>query len=258
VTSTLFFIFGTLIGSFLNVVILRYHSGGIFSKRSRCFSCSKTLTWIELIPIISYLVLRGRCHACKSLISQQYILVEIGTGLLFLFVWLKGYTGMDMLFPLTAISILIAIFVYDIYHKIIPNGLVYAFIALSLVQMVVHFNPLSFSVPSTASFFAGPLLFVPFFAMWFYSKGLWMGLGDGNLALGIGWFLGLSMGVSAIIIAFWVGALVSILLLVFQKFRSKQSNTLSMKSEVPFAPFLIVGFLAVFLFDISLTQFIIW
>lgn len=252
-----FFIFGTLIGSFLNVVILRYNTGSLLSGRSGCFSCGKTLKWYELFPLFSYLFLGGKCKKCKSMISWQYPLVELSTGFLFLGTYLKGYTDFSAIVPLSILSLLIVIFVYDIHHKIIPNGIVYGFVGISFAQLFVNLNTLSFVVPTTLDILAGPIFFIPFFAIWFFSKGMWMGLGDGKLVLGIGWMLGLVDGLSAVVLAFWIGAGISVLLLFLQRSLShlypfSKWKMLTIKSEIPFAPFLIIGFLLVFFFDINI------
>lgn len=244
-----FFIFGTIIGSFLNVVILRFNTkSGIFG-RSSCFSCGERLKWFELVPILSFVFLRSQCRNCKSKISYQYPLVELSTGFLFLIVYLKWFIGISTIIPLIVVSLLVIIFVYDLKHKIIPNGIVYSFIFISFVQLFLQFESISFQIPSIIDLSAGPILFFPFFVLWFFSKGKWIGLGDAKLALGIGWMLGLVNGFSAIVFAFWIGALVSIALILFLK-----NKTLNIKSEIPFAPFLIVGFLFVFFSDINILQ----
>ena len=261
-TSAIFyFVFGTLIGSSLNVVILRYHSKSFFKGRSGCFSCGRNLKWYELVPLLSFFFLKGRCGSCRSKISAQYILVELSTGLLFLFAYLKGFVGIDMPIVLSILSILVAIFVYDLHHKIIPDGLVYLFIVIAFVQMFLSPSPFVFELPTLSNFIAGPILFTPFFAMWYLSKGAWMGLGDGKLAFGIGWFLGLNLGISAIVYSFWIGAVASLTFLIISKLIKRRGlfgkRTLSMKSEIPFAPFLILGFLLVLFFNLDLAQFIL-
>src|SRR3989339_1660823 len=82
--SVFVFLFGAVVGSFLNVVILRLNTGqSIVSGRSKCFNCAKKLKWRELLPIISFVFLRGKCSACKAKISWQYPLVETITGIIF-------------------------------------------------------------------------------------------------------------------------------------------------------------------------------
>ena len=148
------FAFGTIIGSFLNVVILRYNTGEpIVNGKSACFSCAKKLSWYELIPIFSFAALRGKCGKCKSKISWQYPLVEFFTGLLFLAVYLKlngfyflnsnnlfslgnSVSKYSYFYYLAVFSILIVITVYDLRHKIIPDLLVFSFAFISLIYLV--------------------------------------------------------------------------------------------------------------------------
>lgn len=252
------FVLGTIIGSFLNVVAFRYNTGMTLGGRSQCFSCSRTLQWFELVPVVSFVALRGKCVDCESKISWQYPLVEVFTGALFLGVFFKFSfleLGIELLvsllFSLVITSILMVIMVYDMRHKIIPDGLVYAFIILSLLKLVGETGiPAIFEAPHVLDLLAGPLLYMPFFLLWFFSKGTWMGLGDAKLALGIGWMLGFSGGISAVTLAFWMGALFSIASLLMQKFAITQGS-LSMKTELPFAPFLILGLLAVYFWNID-------
>src|SRR4051812_36221267 len=108
------FIFGTIIGSVLNVVAARYNTGMTFGGRSKCFSCNKTLTWIELIPIISFVAQGAACKRCRSKISWQYPLVEAGTGVMFaLIFWFfppaSVQASFSTLFYLIITSILIVI-----------------------------------------------------------------------------------------------------------------------------------------------------
>jgi prepilin signal peptidase PulO-like enzyme (type II secretory pathway) len=145
-------------------------------------------------------------------------------------------------------SILIVITVYDFRHLIIPDELAFLFAIFSLFDVWVS------GVPIVPHVIAGIVFFIPFWALWFFSKGKWMGLGDGKLAVGIGFLLGLSGGISALALAVWIGAAVSILTMVVQKFFSKKlsvSATLSMKSEIPLGPFLILGVAIVFFAGIS-------
>lgn len=244
------FIFGLLIGSFLNVVILRYNTGHSISHgRSACLSCQSGLQWYELLPVVSFVALRGRCRTCKVKIRAQYPLVELATGLLFFCIALRAFAlettfvvaSSVMLFYWIIAALLVVIFVYDLYHKIIPDVLVYSFIAFSLLQVFVTIaqDGLLFVLPHMYALIAGPVVALPFFLLWALSRGTWMGFGDVKLALGIGWLLGVSLGFSAIILAFWIGAVVSLGILVWQKVASR--GRLTFKSEIPFAPFLIVG-----------------
>lgn len=247
------FLLGLCIGSFLNVVIYRHNTGRTLGGRSKCFSCGKTLRWYELIPVISFLLQRGRCIKCHSKISWQYTLVELGTGLLFVALYkylainpLSVTDLMYLIFTYVIWSLLTVIFVYDLRHKIIPDSLVYLFIALSFLYTLIQ-------TPSLTRILAGPLLFLPFFLLWYLSGGKWMGFGDAKLAAGIGWYLGLMSGISALIISFWLGALFAVAILLLGKLSLfPRLKELTMKSEIPFAPFLIIGMLIVFLYHIDI------
>jgi leader peptidase (prepilin peptidase)/N-methyltransferase len=100
-------------------------------------------------------------------------------------------------------------------------------------------------IPSILEFLSGVFLALPFAFLWLISKGTWMGLGDAELALGLGWLLGFSSLLSGAVVAFWSGAIISLILLVFSK-------KYKIKSEIPFAPFLVLGTLIAFLFELTL------
>lgn len=266
------FLFGAIVGSFLNVVILRYNTGAsFFSGRSFCASCGKKLLWYELIPILSFFILRGKCSECGSKISWQYPFVELATGILFLLTICKlpgtaldpPYYVLFTTYYLLTWCLLVVIAVYDLRHKIIPDALSYSFAALALAHLVFTLGPERVFMASHLShLLAGPLLAAPFAALWLFSRGRWMGLGDAKLALGIGWFLGLSAGGSAIIFATWIGALTGILLIVAQKIplNSVMIPRIGMRMEVPFAPFLVAGTMLAFftgwnIFDLGFVLF---
>ena len=249
------FIFGAIIGSFLNVVVYRLGTGmSIVRGRSICFSCGRKLQWYELIPIVSFVIQRGKCSNCKSKISLQYPIVEIITGLVFILVFIKSSSLFFTAYLLVIMSILLIIAVYDVRHKIIPNGFVYAFITLSLFSLIWTSNFSALGGIQIWDMLAGLILFLSFAALWFFSRGTWMGLGDAKLSWGIGWFLGLYGGISAIILAFWIGAIWGLLMIMLNRIERLFLNTktITMKSEIPFGPFLILGTLLIFFFNIDI------
>ncbi len=244
------FVFGLLIGSFLNVVIYRHNTGMTIGGRSMCFSCGKKLRWFELVPVLSFALLRGKCSVCKSKISWQYPAVELVTGLLFLGAYLTASNIYLLVYLLVQLALLVVIAVYDIRHKIIPNAFVYAFAGLALVSVLWIFVESRDLSAFLFDVFAGPVCFMPFAALWYFSKGAWMGFGDAKLALGIGWFLGMGDAYIAIILAFWIGALVGLSMIAYGRVTqlSNAQEKVTMKSEIPFGPFLILGlFIMIFL-----------
>lgn len=259
------FILGTIIGSFLNVVIYRLNTGMGVKGRSFCDACGKTLHWYELVPLFSFVWQRGQCMKCGVKLSWQYPVVECGTGLLFLLVISLGLPVLPSISLMILSAVLMVVTVYDIKHFIIPNQMVLWFVGLSLVGVVLGV----FGV--NAEFFleerwwshllAGVLIPLPFFLIWYLSKGKMLGLGDVKLMVPVGLYLGLSLGFSAVIISFWVGALYAILLL-YRSFmlwiKQKYTGCKIRKKakvwgrEVPFGPFLAIGILVVAMFRLDI------
>lgn len=254
----IFFVFGLLIGSFLNVVIYRYNSSlPLISGRSKCFSCGKDLSFLEMIPLFSFLFQKGKCLSCGSKISIQYPIVEFITGLLFASIFYRQYSLIDiylnipngilylaslLIFYLVVSCILVVIVFYDIRHKIIPDGLVYSFIILSVIKLVyflVKFG--SFSGKDLYDLLSPLILFSFFGLIWVISKGLWLGFGDVKLVFGIGALLGFISGISAVILGFWTGSIYVILSFFLSKIFPNKFSGVHSGMEIPFAPFLIIG-----------------
>lgn len=245
------FLLGVSIGSFINVVVLRVEKGEKITGRSHCPHCMRTLEAYELVPLFSYIFLRGRCRTCKKPLSLQYLLVEIVTGALFAFVPFITTTVIDAGILIAALSVLVAIVVYDIRHKIIPDAFVYTFNVLALVSVFVEEGSV-ITQPDPLLLLSGALAAFPFAALWVVSRGAWIGFADAKLALGIGWFLGIVGALSSFMLAFWIGAVVSVLLLLIKRYGFQfMRNSLTIHSEVPFAPFLAIGFLLVLFFSIN-------
>jgi leader peptidase (prepilin peptidase)/N-methyltransferase len=253
------FLFGLIVGSFLNVVIYRYNTGMTLGGRSMCFSCGKTLQWYELFPLFSFVVQRGKCWKCKSHISWQYPLVEFITGLLFLGSYIVAENIVHFIYLLISMSLLMVISVYDFRHKIIPDLFAFLFAGFALIYTVYLFIISGNSEMFLKYFLAGPLYFTPFAALWYFSKGKWMGFGDAKLAIGMGWFLGIENTYIAMLIAFWTGAIVGLILVAkakiqqlsqhwWQRWWNGRYMSVTLKSEIPFGPFLILGLLAVTFF----------
>ncbi|MFC1700754.1 prepilin peptidase [Patescibacteria group bacterium] len=223
----LIFIFGLCVGSFLNVVINRLElEESIVIGRSHCPKCKIELKWFDLIPLLSFVFLRGKCRYCNKKISWQYPLVELITGLLFLLFF-------NSIYHLIVICFLIIIFVYDLKHYIIPDQVIYPAIAISFVYAIVNYNNLLylFLCLSGAVFF---LLIV------LVSKGKWMGLGDVKLAVFMGFVLGWFNILLALFLSFVFGSIVGIILILFKKKK--------IKSEIPFGPFLCLATVIVMLY----------
>ncbi len=256
-------ILGLIIGSFLNVVILRKENNKSLNGRSKCPKCKYKLRWFDLVPVFSWLFLLGKCRKCKKKIHWQYPVVEAFTALIFILLFNHisnfnleiGRLVFVFIWHATMFSYLIIMSAFDFRHKIIPNEWSYTFAILALVQML-WILPLSgigtpiWSTQMTFDLLAGIIFFIPFFCLWFFSGGKWIGLGDGKLVVGLGWYLGFVSGLSGIILAFWIGGFVAVVLLLIDRL-NKKPGSITMKTEIPFGPFLILGTMIHFFWTID-------
>ncbi len=234
-------VFGLCIGSFLNCVIYRLETERSLKGRSFCPKCKNQLKWIDLVPVFSFLFLKGRCRYCKKGISWQYPAIEILTGLIFLLIFLACRQAgiLNLLFWFYISSAVIVIFVYDLKHYEIPDKILMPAILITLIyDIFILCQP--FSLICSINYIFAALIGSGFFlSIFLISKGLWMGFGDVKFAVLMGLLLGFPNILLALFLSFFFGAIIGIILMVFKK--------KGIKSEIPFAPFLIVGtFLTVF------------
>ncbi len=240
------FLLGLCVGSFWNVLILRTNTGEGVGGRSRCFSCLAKLSWYDLIPVVSFATIRGRCRYCKSRISLQYPLVELATGIIFGaagYIFFGGYVFITLEAVLhyslvvSFFSLLLAISVYDLRHKIIPDQWSLALFVLAVLSEVLVWLMGTGSPKEDILAALGAFIF--FGGLWFVSRGRWMGFGDAKIAPSLALFLGYPGAIFGVLFAFWAGAAVGVTLLVLGKAHRK--------TEIPFGPFLALGTLAAFL-----------
>jgi prepilin signal peptidase PulO-like enzyme (type II secretory pathway) len=239
--SSVIFFFGLALGSFLNCVIYRLETNQSFLKgRSFCPRCGHTLNWKDLIPVFSFLILRGRCRYCQERISLQYPLVEISTGAIFLLIFnfqLQPYGESPLgpaIFNYIIAPFLILIFVYDLKHYIIPDKIIYPTIIITIFyQLFGIWNFGNWNLFGIWDLGFGILPSLFFLAIILFSRGRWMGLGDFKLAILMGLILGWPEILAALFLAFFIGAIIGVGLILAGK--------KTMKSEVPFGPFLVTG-----------------
>lgn len=226
----LIFIFGTIIGSFLNVVIFRLHRKCSILGRSLCFFCQKFIRWYDNIPLFSFLNLRGKCRFCRRKISWQYPLVEVTTGILFLlFYWKYVALGLGQnlfyLFrDLVFVSILMIIFVYDLrWYLILDIITIPAAIFAFLINLYLGL--------SWWSLLLGALIGGGFFlAQFLISSGRWIGGGDIRLGVLLGAMLGWQLLLLALFLAYAVGSIIGLSLII--------AGQKKFSSRVPFGTFL--------------------
>jgi leader peptidase (prepilin peptidase) / N-methyltransferase len=237
------FCFGAIIGSFLNVVILRLPRGETLTGRSHCPKCGHTLGALDLVPIFSFIFLKGRCRYCKSKISSRYVILETVTGLLFA----AAFYYLNPVNPASAVLLikfwlvlasLVAIFTIDLEHFLILDEVVFPAAAAILVLNIIldlafHIKILSLHSHFISGLLAATLLWLLFFSVWWLSSGRWLGFGDVKLAILLGLILGWPLILVGFMIAVMLGGAISLFLLLF--------GSKTLKSEIPFGTFLALG-----------------
>jgi len=225
-----FFVLGLVLGSFGNVLIERLPKNKKISGRSQCPKCKKQLGNLDLIPIVSFMLLQGKCRHCSERISNQYPLVELGSGILFVIALLITQVSVfSAIFLAVILWLMLIMSVIDVKTHTIPDALNIPFVILAIIYSYV-----TGYIPILAPLIAAGF----FFAQWRMSAGKWVGSGDIILAAGIGFLLGnweyvlVMLGVSYI-----AGSLVALPLLFFKKKGEKE--------HLAFGPFLAIGTLVV-------------
>ena len=246
--SSIFFILGLFIGSFLNVVVFRLHSGMTLMGRSKCPQCKTIIAWYDNIPLVSFFLLRQKCRHCHKKISWQYPAGELLTGAVFAvivegFLVAQSFANWGEIFLLLTIaSFLIVIFIYDLKFMEIPmtmawGAIIFAFLS-AIFRDVVHGTDIFPHI--LEALLSGGGVFLFFFALTKVSKEKWMGEGDAYVGLIVGLLLGWPGAFLALLFAFTLGALFGIGILLF--------GIGTLKTQVPFAPFLIGGLFCALIF----------
>lgn len=220
------FLLGLCVGSFLNAIIFRVHEGeSALRGRSKCMKCEEPLSPLDLIPVLSFFLLRGQCRHCKASIDWQYPLVEFATGLLFLIAFVFSPTILLLVRNFFFLSFLIIIFVYDFRHMLILDEFT---IPAMIIATILN---LWLGVVPVMSMLSGATLLSGFFYLQFVlSKGAWIGGGDIRLGALMGLMLGFEQAAVALFIAYLFGALFGIVLLALKK--------ANRKTPIPFGAFL--------------------
>ncbi|HOW60905.1 MAG TPA: prepilin peptidase [Candidatus Moranbacteria bacterium] len=261
----IFFIFGLIIGSFLNAVVYRLNAVESLLERSHCPKCKKKIRWFDNIPLLSFLLLSAKCRDCGEKISWQYPILELATGVIFALVgnyFFYSYNSSSWLlsgYYLVIFSLLVIIFVYDLKYMEIPLLILWIGLIISALYFLsvdwksFYIAGSILDLKTISGIVGGLIAFLFFFGLASYSKETWMGYGDAYVGLLAGFIVGWPNIIWALMFSFTIGALTSIALIILGR--------KTIKSQVPFAPFLISGiFLVIFLPQIfpSLKEFFVY
>jgi len=230
----LIFIYGLIIGSFLNVCIYRIpREESIVFPSSHCPKCGTSLRVIDLIPVFSYLFQRGKCRYCREQISIQYPLIELLNAILYIFIYRYYGLTLEFFFYVVIFSILLVITVIDLKHMVIPDILVVSILIIAIIYKILSFilyaNPLNL-LNSIGGLVISGLLFLLIILI---SKG-GMGGGDVTLIASLGFIFGVKGILLTIFLSFLTGSVISVILLI--------SRIKTKKDPIPFGPFIVLGF----------------
>jgi len=233
------FLIGLIFGSFISAITWRIPRGIKIldlKARSICPKCKNEIKWYDNIPLLSFLILGGRCRSCKKKISARYPLIELSTALGFVAISYLA-TGLDGLYSiliyLILFVILFSIFVIDFEHQIIPDDLVYLGMMVSLFAQFFGPRPICLGQTILANIFAGFLSATLLLLIHLITKGKGMGLGDVKFAVLGGLIVGLKLSLIWLFLAFLTGAVAGIILILVKK--------AGLKSKIAFGPFLIIA-----------------
>ena len=242
--GVLVFVFGLSVGSFLCVCIDRLpNDRSIVNPPSHCEACGHKLGFLDLIPVVSYLVLRGRCRYCKAKIPANVIMVELFTALLFTLFWYYYGISRELAFALIYGGFFVVIFFIDLKHYLVLNKVVYPAIVIALIVAAsTQFHDIK--IPLLGGLVGSGLLFM----VAVISRG-GMGMGDVKLALFIGIIVGLWHAFVFLLVSVIIGGVFAAGLLFAKKKGRKES--------IPFAPFLILGGVVTMLYGDRILDFLI-
>ena len=229
----LIFSLGLIVGSFSNVCIYRIpRNESVIYPASHCPKCRSKIKPIDNIPLLSYILLKGRCRNCKSKISIQYPIVELLTGLTYLIIYLIYGLSVQTLIYIILSSALIIIAFIDLNEQIIPDVISLPGIVIGLIlSFIVPY--ISFINSVLGALIGGGIILIIAWVGSIIFKKEAMGGGDVKLAAMIGAFLGWRYTIISLFLGFFIGALVGIIL-ILSKIKSKEDM-------VPFGPFIVLG-----------------
>ena len=244
-----FFIIGAVIGSFLNVCIYRLPKNlDIISKRSFCHRCKKKIKWFDNIPLISFLILKYKCRFCKKHISIQYFLVELVSAVFLCLTFSLISNLLDLILLSLIFYIFIVIFVIDLKNYIIPDSLNFSLILLGIIKNFFPETSLNLNQDMFQTLIGGAIGYFLIWIIIFSYKKIRsieaMGLGDAKLLSGFGFLFGLK----SVFIILFVASIIGLAYSVPKLFTGKSS----LKTAIPFGPFLIISAIVYYLYLSSL------
>lgn len=228
---------GLLLGSFLSVLLDRWpHWRGVAAGRSQCPQCRHELAWFDLVPLVSWVMLDGKCRYCRASIAKLYPALELTmAGVLGVFAFKYGIPSLWYAVDYLVLFALVSLFFFDLKHRVLPDAILLPLLVIVGVRLFSQRPDILVSALATGALLSG------FFGLlYLISYGRWLGLGDVKLAFVLGVLFGYPVAVGVTLIAIWSGALVGIVLIL-----AKRAN---MQTALPFGSFWVAAAVLAILF----------
>lgn len=226
---------GLILGSFLSVLIERWPGWqGVGRGRSRCPHCQHVLAWYDLVPLVSWAILAGRCRACKATISLSYPAMELVMASVFgILIWQTPLVDLETFGTLFMLFGFVALFFFDLRWMVLPDALL---APMAVVALLMQWSSLQTALPSAL------VMLVLFGVLYLLGRGRWLGLGDVKMAAVIGLFFSLRGALTITMVAIWAGAAVGLMLVVLGK--------ATRKTALPFGAFWAMASIAAILWPV--------
>lgn len=232
----MFFLFGICLGSFYNVLGMRIpNRESIIKPKSHCPKCNHELKWFELIPILSFIIQKGKCKSCKTKLSLFYPLIEFSTGLLFLISYHSFGFSLDLIIALTLVSLFMIVIVSDLSYLIIPDSFI---IVPSIIIFIIKTIQLGF-INSIIQVLFGILSFVLMYLIMLLGNKLFKKESLGGADIKLMFLIGLTLDPIISILVIFLASIIALPISIFLLIKNKEH-------VIPFGPFLVLGLLIVY------------
>lgn len=240
----LFFIIGITLGSFYNVLGMRLPIGeSIIKPKSHCPKCNHELKWYELIPIISFIIQKGKCKSCKTKLSLFYPIIELSTGLLFIVSYYSFNFSLDLIIALTLVSLFMIVIVSDLSYLLIPDSFI---IIPSIIVLVVKIIQFGF-INALIQIGYGILCFIFMYLIMLLGNKLFKKESLGGADIKLMFLVGLTLDPMLMVVVIFLASIIALPISLVLLIKNKEH-------VIPFGPFIVLGLLIVYFTKLNIIE----
>lgn len=240
----MFFLFGISLGSFYNVLGFRVpNNGSIIKPKSHCPKCNHELTWYELIPILSFLIQKGKCRCCKTKLSLFYPFIEFATGILFVVSYYSFGFSLNLVIALTLVSLFMIVIVSDLTYLIIPDSFI---LIPSIIIFIIKIMELGL-LGGLIQLGYGVLTFILMYLIMLFGNKMFKKESLGGADIKLMFLVGLTLDPMLSIIVIFLASIIALPVSIFLLLKKKEH-------VIPFGPFLVFGLLVVFFLKLNIVE----